>query len=189
MVRITGIAFGWIRSTTAFGAVVRSHRRGEGRERLRLRTPVALEIGPDARERKQGPVLVEGKPHDALHLCLRVWLRRVFGKTVHRHQTSVLRLQSAPPCGDDAFRILVTGGPPNFGAFPTARWSVRARRRRCARRAPDRGEHARHRRQVADVAVDDAEQRDDRGLVGGDRVEVAYRLISSRFAGRTSPSS
>src|ERR1700692_2969509 len=26
-------------------------------------------------------------------------------------------------------------------------------------------EHARHRRQVADVSVDDAEQRDDRGLV------------------------
>ena len=32
--------------------------------------------------------------------------------------------------------------------------------------------HTRHRRQVADVAVDDAEQRDDGGLVGGDAVEV-----------------
>jgi hypothetical protein len=32
--------------------------------------------------------------------------------------------------------------------------------------------HARHRREVADIAVDDAEQRDDRGLIGGDAVEV-----------------
>ena len=35
------------------------------------------------------------------------------------------------------------------------------------------GKHARHWRQVADVAVDDAEQRDDRGLVGGDGIEIA----------------
>ena len=28
--------------------------------------------------------------------------------------------------------------------------------------------HARHRREVADIAVDDAEQRSDGGLVGGD---------------------
>jgi hypothetical protein len=35
------------------------------------------------------------------------------------------------------------------------------------------GKDARHRRQVADVAVDHAEQRDDRGLVGGDAVEIA----------------
>src|SRR5215831_14186853 len=35
-------------------------------------------------------------------------------------------------------------------------------------------EDARHRRQAADVAVDDAEQRDDRGLVGCDAVEVAH---------------
>jgi hypothetical protein len=36
--------------------------------------------------------------------------------------------------------------------------------------------HARHRRQVADVAVDDAEQRDDRGLICGDAVEIALRF-------------
>ena len=34
--------------------------------------------------------------------------------------------------------------------------------------------HARHRREVADIAVDDAEQRDDRGLVRRDAVEVAH---------------
>ncbi len=42
--------------------------------------------------------------------------------------------------------------------------------------ALDRGrvvrEHARHRRQVADVAVDDAKQGNDRRLVGGDVVEI-----------------
>jgi len=31
-----------------------------------------------------------------------------------------------------------------------------------------------HRRQVADIAVDHAEQRDDGGLVGGDAVEIAH---------------
>ena len=35
--------------------------------------------------------------------------------------------------------------------------------------------HTRHRWQVAYIAVDDAEQRDDGGLVGGDAVEVAHR--------------
>jgi hypothetical protein len=31
VVRITGIAFGWIGSTTAFGEVVKNRKRGEGR--------------------------------------------------------------------------------------------------------------------------------------------------------------
>jgi hypothetical protein len=38
------------------------------------------------------------------------------------------------------------------------------------------GKHTRHSRQVADVAVDYAEERDDRGLVGRDAVEVAHLL-------------
>jgi hypothetical protein len=29
--------------------------------------------------------------------------------------------------------------------------------------------------EIADVAVDHSEQRDDRGLVGGDRIEIAHR--------------
>jgi hypothetical protein len=37
------------------------------------------------------------------------------------------------------------------------------------------GKHARHRRQVADIAVDDVEKGDDRGLVRGDAVEIAHR--------------
>jgi hypothetical protein len=33
---------------------------------------------------------------------------------------------------------------------------------------------ARHRREVADVTIDDAEQRGDGGLVRGDRIEIAH---------------
>ena len=36
------------------------------------------------------------------------------------------------------------------------------------------GKDSRHWREIADVAIDDAEQRDDRGLVRGDAVEVAH---------------
>ena len=39
------------------------------------------------------------------------------------------------------------------------------------------GKPTRHRRQIADVAVDNPEQRDDRGLVGGDAVQVADRFL------------
>jgi len=44
------------------------------------------------------------------------------------------------------------------------------------RKGPDSLETHRHRRQVADVAVDHAKQRDDRGLVGSDAVEVAHSV-------------
>jgi hypothetical protein len=39
------------------------------------------------------------------------------------------------------------------------------------------GKDARHWRQIADVSVHDAEQRNDRGLVGGDAVEVAHASL------------
>ena len=41
----------------------------------------------------------------------------------------------------------------------------------------------RHRRKVADITVDDAEQRDDRGLAGGDAIKVAHgsSLPDSRY--------
>lgn len=39
---------------------------------------------------------------------------------------------------------------------------------------------ARHRRQVADVAVDYAKQRTDGRLIGGDRVEIAHVQASVR---------
>jgi len=41
--------------------------------------------------------------------------------------------------------------------------------------------HARHWWQIADAAVDHAEHRDDRGLVGGDAVEVAHISAGSVY--------
>jgi hypothetical protein len=38
--------------------------------------------------------------------------------------------------------------------------------------------NARHRRKVADVTIDHAEERDDGGLVGGDAVEVLLPFVS-----------
>jgi hypothetical protein len=67
-------------------------------------------------------------------------------------------------CGDDVLRMLVTGGPPNLGGggitpahhrLLAVGADVTHYRRRIV------GEHAGHRRQVADVAVHDAKQRDD----------------------------
>jgi hypothetical protein len=49
--------------------------------RLGLGAPVALELGPDASEREQRPVLVEGEPDDILLLRLRGRLGRV-GSTI-----------------------------------------------------------------------------------------------------------
>jgi hypothetical protein len=66
-------------------------------------------------------------------------------------------------------RMLVTGGPPIFGGGATPQRDNRSR---------IVWKHAGHRRQVADVAVDDAEQRDDRGLAGGDAVEIAHSRVS-----------
>ena len=41
------------------------------------------------------------------------------------------------------------------------------------------GKHARHRRKVADIAVDDAEQRSDGRLVRLDAIEVRRRTLSA----------
>jgi len=54
VVTITGIAFGWIGSTIAFGAVSES------------RVGFALELGPDSGEGEQGPAVIPCKPHDIL---------------------------------------------------------------------------------------------------------------------------
>jgi hypothetical protein len=40
--------------------------------------------------------------------------------------------------------------------------------------------HDRHRREVADIAVDDAEQRDDRGLVCGDAVDGVIAVAARK---------
>ena len=58
------MAFGWIGSTTAFGAVVRKAidqvRAGD---RLRLPATIPFEFGPDACECGQRSVVVERKPN------------------------------------------------------------------------------------------------------------------------------
>jgi hypothetical protein len=54
---------------------------------FRLRATVALEFGSEDSEPKQRPAVVKCEPHDVF-LGLRVRLRRVFGKTVHRHQAA-----------------------------------------------------------------------------------------------------
>ena len=62
-------------------------------DRLRLGATVALELGPDAGEGDQRPVVIQREPDDVLLLGLGVRLRRVFGEAVERHQAAVLRLQ------------------------------------------------------------------------------------------------
>jgi hypothetical protein len=67
-------------------------------------------------------------------------------------------------------RMLVTGGPPTFGGVGMPQ---RIRHLPFGARIADDWrrivqEDAWHRLQVADVAVDDAEERRDGGLVGGD---------------------
>ena len=48
-------------------------------------------------------------------LGLGVRLRCIFGEAVGRHEAAVLRLEPARQCGDDVFRMFVTGNPPPFG--------------------------------------------------------------------------
>jgi hypothetical protein len=66
--------------------------------------------------------------------------------------------------------MLVTGGPP-----------VRGGGGMLHRVAHDRRgiiwKHARHRREVADIAIDDAEQSSYGSLVGRDRIEIAQELF------------
>ena len=66
------------------------------RYRLRLGASIAPVLGPDARECREGPVVVEREPNHVL-LGLRVRLRRIFGEAVERYQATVFRLQAASP--------------------------------------------------------------------------------------------
>jgi len=62
------------------------------RYRLRLRAPVALELGPDAGKGRQRAVVIQRGPDHVLFLRLGVRLRGVLGKAVERHQTAALGL-------------------------------------------------------------------------------------------------
>jgi hypothetical protein len=46
---------------------------------------------------------------------------------------------------------------------------------------PDSRKNVRHRRQVADAAVDQAGERDDRGLVFGDQIEIVHGRVVNLF--------
>jgi hypothetical protein len=112
-----------------------------------------------------------------------VGLRRVFGKAVERHQAAVLRLHPAAP--------MRGGGVANIGDRrpAVARWRRHApAHQHHFTRAADvadhrRGivrEHARHRRQVADIAVDHAKQREDGGLIGRDRIDGVIAVAARK---------
>ena len=65
-------------------------------------------------------------------------------------------------CGDDVLRMLVTGGPPSFGGGGMPQRIIVSSRSSLGVADHWRriiGKHTGHRREVADVAVDDAEQR------------------------------
>jgi len=118
-------------------------------------------------------------------------LRRVLGKAVGRHQAAAFGPQLAAPMRRGRVADVGDGR------------SRRARRRRHAPAhhrelapgigvAHDRGrvvrEDTRHRRQVADIAVDHAEQRGDRGPVGSDAVEIAHGCFRQKeHGGEVSP--
>jgi hypothetical protein len=78
-------------------------------------------------------------------------------------------------CGDDVLRMLVTGGPPARGGWrhaPPHHDHLASGFDIANHRSGVIWKHARHRLQVTDVAVDDPEQSDDRGLIGRDAVEI-----------------
>src|SRR5213075_267548 len=65
--------------------------------RLRLRAPVALELGPNAREAGQRPIIIDCEPDHIFLLGLRIGLRCVFGEAVGWDQASVLWLEPSSP--------------------------------------------------------------------------------------------
>ena len=76
--------------------------------------------------------------------------------------------------------MLVTGGPPvrGGGGMPQRMVVISAASLDVAdHRSRIIGKHAGHRREVADIAVDDAEQARDGLLVRGDAVKVAHLSV------------
>ena len=75
--------------------------------------------------------------------------------------------------------MLVTGARRTLAAaaFPSASMSAPGRCRHCGRRGLDSRENLGHRRQVADIAIDDAEERSNGRLVRYDRIEITHRAL------------
>ena len=84
------------------------------RDRLGLCATVALELGPDAGEGRERPIVIEREPDDVFLVGLRVRLGRVFGEAVEGYEAAVFRLQPASPIG---------------GRLPTYRLITRSRAR------------------------------------------------------------
>ena len=109
-------------------------------------------------------IVIQREPDDILLFGLRVWLRRVFrAKAIGTGPSSGSGLSQPRQCGDEVLRMLVTGGPPSARgrrhAPPQNHASIRARCRCCGPPAQDSREHAGdRRREVADIAIDDAEK-------------------------------
>ena len=90
VVRITGMAFGWIAPTSAFGSVVRKPKRSFVISPSRtLRTEVQRR--PDPGEEGQRPALVEGEPDVAAGVAVELAEAR------ERHDAAVLRPEPALP--------------------------------------------------------------------------------------------
>ena len=93
VIKITGMAFGWTGSTTAFARWLGSRRRYAAPVSVLTWCPVAPELGPNAGERGQQSVFIHREPDHVLFLGLRVRLRRIFREAIEGHQASVLRLE------------------------------------------------------------------------------------------------
>ena len=118
-----------------------------------------------------------GKPYDILFLGLGIWLRRILCEAVEGHEAAMLGPKPDAP--------VRRRGVANVGNRGTAR-------ARWRRHAPAHHQHlgptfavadhgsriiwknSRHRLEVADIAIDHAEQRDDRSLASGYTVEIAH---------------
>ena len=95
-------------------------RRQEAIDQMRkwdwpgLGAPVALELGPDAREGRQRPVVVDSEPdHILLGLWVRLWC--LLREAVERDQAPVSGFSHTRQCGDEVLRMFVTGGHGDFG--------------------------------------------------------------------------
>jgi hypothetical protein len=136
---------------------------------LRLRAPVALELGPDTSERAQRPVFVQRKPNFVAGFGSGAYSAKLFSGTRHRFTG----FNHPRQCGEDALRIFVTRGPPGSGRWRHA--PAHHDQFTFVTSVPNDGggivrKEAGHRRKIADVPIHDAEQRANSFLVRGDRV-------------------
>src|SRR5689334_22108456 len=84
-------------------------------DRLRLGAAVSLELGPDAREGKEWPLIVQGEQTTSFFfvsgLGSGAYSAKLFAGTRQRFSG----FSQPRQCGDDVFLMLVTGGPPVRG--------------------------------------------------------------------------